>query len=150
MTFDWIIPGKLAACSMPGSWRSLDEDLRFLSEQGVDVLISLHDPPPDPAVVEAHGLRHEEMGFADMSAPGPELVDEFVRLVRQSLDEGRAVAVHCGAGLGRTGTMLACFLVHQGRSADAAIAEVRRLRPGSVETPEQEQAVRDYEMRLRG
>ena len=54
------------------------------------------------------------------------------------------VAVHCAAGLGRTGTVLAAWFVTQGLSAQNAIARVRRLRPGSVETEEQERAVEEF------
>jgi atypical dual specificity phosphatase len=52
--------------------------------------------------------------------------------------------VHCAGGLGRTGTVLAAYLVHRGRSAEEAIAEIRRQRPGSVETPAQADAVRQF------
>ena len=62
----------------------------------------------------------------------------------------RAVGVHCGAGMGRTGTFLAAYLVSQGMTAHDAIAEVRRLRPGSIETPAQERAVAQYEASLKG
>ena len=61
------------------------------------------------------------------------------------------MAVHCGAGLGRAGTLLAAYLVSQGCDAEEAMARVRRARPGSIETIEQEQAVREYaERRRRG
>ena len=62
-----------------------------------------------------------------------------------------AVGVHCAMGCGRTGTILACYLVaSEGYSADDAIIEARKRRKGSIETRRQEQAVRDYEKSFRG
>lgn len=62
----------------------------------------------------------------------------------------QAVAVHCILGLGRTGTMLACYLVKDKGLAPAdAIAEIRRLRPGSIETYEQEKAVFQFYQRTK-
>lgn len=62
----------------------------------------------------------------------------------------QAVGVHCALGFGRTGTMLACYLVkEQGLAAGDAIAEIRRLRPGSIETYEQEKAVFQFYQRTK-
>ena len=48
-------------------------------------------------------------------------------------------------GRGRTGTMCACYFVHmQGQTADQAIGNIRRMRPGSIETSEQERLVHQY------
>ncbi len=52
--------------------------------------------------------------------------------------------VHCSSGYGRSGTMAACYLVAEGRSPEEAIREMRRLRPGAIETDEQEAMVRAW------
>ena len=57
------------------------------------------------------------------------------------------VAVHCTAGLGRTGVVLACYFTAKGLTAQNAIARVRRMRPGSVETDEQAEAVEQFAKR---
>ena len=69
--------------------------------------------------------------------------------VDRALAEGRPVVVHCRAGLGRTGTMLACYLVHRDSDPRVALAEVRTRRPGSVETWAQELAVHEYAAHLK-
>lgn len=67
-----------------------------------------------------------------------------------SVSTSQAVGVHCALGFGRTGTMLACYLVKErALAAGDAIAEIRRLRPGSIETYEQEKAVFQFYQRTK-
>ena len=75
-------------------------------------------------------------------------MERGVAAVEQALAEGRIVAVHCGAGLGRTGTLLACYLVRRGLGPEESIERVRAVRPGSVETAQQELAVKRYAQQL--
>ncbi|EHH50422.1 hypothetical protein EGM_01252, partial [Macaca fascicularis] len=80
----------------------------------------------------------------------PDQIDRFVQIVDEANARGEAVGVHCALGFGRTGTMLACYLVKErGLAAGDAIAEIRRLRPGSIETYEQEKAVFQFYQRTK-
>ena len=70
----------------------------------------------------------------------------MVSIVDRETADGSCVAIHCAMGCGRTGTMLACYLMHtEGLSAEECIDETRRRRKGSIENRKQEQAVKDYE-----
>src|SRR5262249_40209056 len=98
----------------------------------------------DPKALERYGIQALHIPVPDYHAPTQEQLALYVNAVQGWMSAGLPVATHCGAGLGRTGTFLAALFVAQGMDADAAIAEIRRLRPGSIETPEQEQAVRAF------
>ncbi len=70
----------------------------------------------------------------DFAAPSPRQVERGVGSILETV-AGEAAAVHCGGGLGRTGTLLACYLASsEGIGAEEAIGRVRALRAGSVET----------------
>lgn len=144
-SFSWVIPGELAGMGLP--W-DLEAALAALKAQGVGAVVSLTERPIDARAVRRAGLAFLHVPVADMTAPSADDVARFVTFTEARIAEGRAVVAHCLAGRGRTGAMLACFLVHRGRSADAAIATVRSLRPGSIETPEQEAAVHTYAREL--
>ena len=147
--FSWVVPGELAAMPLPGRYRPLDQDAAFLEQEGIDVLVSLTEDPPDADVLSSRSIQQEHIPVTDFTPPTLDQMIEFSSLVETSTAEGKAVGVHCTAGLGRSGTMAAAFLVGRGSSADDAIRTIRQLRPGSVETPDQEAAVRDFEEYLR-
>jgi atypical dual specificity phosphatase len=142
--FSWVIEGELAGMPRPGGVRALEEDLRFLSEQGIDVLVSLTETPTDPQAVADKGIELLHLPVVDFTAPTQQQLGEFVTAADQVIERGGRVGVHCAGGKGRTGTFLAVFFVARGMSAGEAIAEVRKLRPGSIETADQEQAVEQY------
>jgi protein-tyrosine phosphatase len=77
-----------------------------------------------------------------------ETLTRGVEAIEQAFATGLRVAIHCGAGRGRTGTLGACVLVVRGLSPIEGIARVRRLRPGAIETRAQEQAVFAFERRV--
>src|SRR5713226_8445562 len=73
------------------------------------------------------------------------MVKQAVATISSCLDRHMPVAVHCLAGLGRTGTILACYLVRMEMPANNAIIIIREWRPGSIEVPAQEAVVYEYE-----
>lgn len=142
--FSWLIEGKLAGAARPGGDGPEEEDLRFLQEQGVRAIVTLSHQPCQPTLLEKYGLLARHLPVADFEAPGFELIEKAVSYIERRLANAQPVLVHCRAGYGRTGTILACYLVKRGMPPAQALAEVRRLRPGSVEVKSQERAVISY------
>ncbi|HEY1188615.1 MAG TPA: dual specificity protein phosphatase 23 [Gemmata sp.] len=138
--FSWIDQPRLAALARP---RSAD-DLRWLRHNGIDVLVSLTEGPLPRGWVNEMGLLSVSVPVPDMEAPTERQLDHILATIKRANESGMGVAIHCAAGLGRTGTVLAAYFVSTGLAARDAIRKVRDLRPGSVETLDQERAVEQF------
>jgi atypical dual specificity phosphatase len=135
---------------LPGRDRPLDQDAAFLEQEGIRVLVSLTENPPDGEVLARRAIDQINIPIRDFTPPTLEQMIEFVEVVEETVAGGDPVGVHCTAGLGRSGTMAAVYLVAEGASTNEAISTMRQLRPGSIETPAQEDAVRRFERYLDG
>jgi atypical dual specificity phosphatase len=143
--FSWVEKPLLAALAQPVD----ADDLRWLRQEGVEVLLSLTEERLRRDWVEDAGLLLYHEPLEDMEPPTQEQLDRCVSALAKALEKNMATAVHCGAGLGRTGTVIAAYFVTKGMSAANAVARIRRLRPGSVETDEQVEAVELFARRRR-
>jgi atypical dual specificity phosphatase len=149
--FGWLVEGSLA-----GSGRPIHhEELTWLRALGIGAIVSLTERSLRREKLLLHRL--DPLGFTychipvvDETPPSQAQVDEFVTFVSQMQGQGQAVLVHCQGGYGRTGTMLACYLVSRGWGAEEAMAEVRSRRPGSIAPQLQQECVVEYAERLRG
>jgi atypical dual specificity phosphatase len=138
--FSWIDRPHLAACARPAD----PAEFAWLRKQGIQLLLTLSEDRPRRDWVDAAGLLVMHVPIIDMDAPTQEQLDQCISALARARAQGMGVAIHCTAGLGRTGTILAAYFVSQGFTARAAIARVRELRPGSIETSEQEDAVMEF------
>ncbi len=148
--FSFIWKKLIAGSAHPGSGPDLVGTLAELAERDFGAIMSLTEEPLDDAPLREFQLDYLHLPILDFNAPSQEQIDQAVEFLNRQVERERATLVHCRAGIGRTGTLLACFLVGQGMDPADAIAEVRRRRPGSCEVYAQEYAVHQFARRLRG
>ena len=139
--FSWLEEHKLAAMSYPES----EDAFTLLWRMGIRALINLTEEPLPEEILTKVGILAEHIPVVDFTAPTLKQVEQALATIHFYLEKNMPVAVHCIAGLGRTGTVLACYLVGEGKSADEAITIIRRWRPGSIETLDQEAVIHEYE-----
>ena len=139
--FSWILHGELAGMARPDG---LPGDLAELRNLGVGAVVNLTRRPWSRNVFKDAEMEYLHLPVRGFDRPSLEQVARFVEFCDDQIGRGSGVVAHCLAGRGRTGTMLACYLVHRGMEPDEAIARVREDRPGSIETSSQETAVHEY------
>ncbi|XP_063083441.1 dual specificity protein phosphatase CDC14B isoform X3 [Cavia porcellus] len=142
---NWIIPDQFLAFCGPHSRSRLESGyhqhspetyIPYFKSHNITTVIRLNKRMYDAKRFTDAGFEHHDLFFADGSTPTDAIVREFLNICESA--EG-AVAVHCKAGLGRTGTLIACYIMkHYRMTAAESIAWVRICRPGSVIGPQQQ------------
>ena len=139
MNFSWILKNELAGSMGPTSF----EDLSFLYHNGVRAVIRMEE---QTVFANTEGIDLVDMfePVTDFTAPRLDQIQKMIEFIDQQLAELKPVVVSCYAGIGRTGTVLACYLVHKGKEPAKAISRIRELRPKSIQTADQEATVYQY------
>jgi protein-tyrosine phosphatase len=150
----WVEPQRFAAGEYPGALtrEKASTKLSALRDAGVTSFIDLTEQGElEPYEELCRDLRWQRMNIRDMTVPSVAEMRAVIDRIDNELARGEVVYLHCWGGHGRTGTVVGCWLVRHGRSADAALARIVELRQGipdashpSPEFPEQRQFVRAW------
>lgn len=144
--FHWVLPELLAGMQRPGLLGELTDDLGALQQMGVRTIVTLTEEPFDPALLAPYGITSWHFPVVDMDVPSLPETELLCRRLEAAMMEHEPVVLHCKAGLGRTGTMLACMLVHRGESAVRAIHRVRSVNPLYIQSDRQLKFVSEFEL----
>ena len=137
--FSWLIEGKLAGSAIPTS----KDEVKWLQEQGVKSIVTIREESLDENWINEMNYLH--VLSDDMGVPSFDDLKSSVDYVHKRIQNKEPVLVHCLAGLGRTGTILACYLIkYEKMSAEDAIQHVREKRHGSIQSYVQEEMIFQY------
>ncbi len=155
--FYWLIEGAIAGCSLPGGSpptgsqvdgrqrsEAVASDLDTLRREGIGAILSLTEDPLPTEILTHKQFEHLHLAVPDMSAPTPDQLCAALDFIDLARSQGRGVAVHCLMGQGRTGTILAAYLIRSGVRVSDAIARLRAICPGALSSPPQERALAAY------
>lgn len=134
---NWIIPNKIIAFSSPTDKPKDGLPAEYFvpkfKKMGVTGVIRLNEPLYDANVFRGEGIKVYDLEFLDGSCPADDVISAFLGMCEQQLNYGGAIAVHCRAGLGRTGTLIACYIMKRYHfEARALLGWLRIARPGMV------------------
>ncbi len=138
--FVWVDRGRLAASGYPASRGQLE----WLRGQGINTILTLTESPLPNQWLKGIAFEVHHIPMRDHLAPDTGSLEEAATFVQDRVRQGRTTLVHCLAGEGRTGCVLAAYLIKdRGITAEEAIVTLRRIKPLFIEK-EQERTVVEY------
>jgi len=143
--FAWLEVGRIAGSPLPGVVNDIHIDLKALKRMGITMLITLTERDLPTDILQQHGLKNLHLPIYDHETPTLAQIQMLLRRMELLIESGEVLAVHCLAGKGRTGIVLACWWVREGLTAAEALRRVRLIDPRYVQNAEQEAFLSSYE-----
>lgn len=142
--FLWLKKGLLAGTPRPGIVADEEYDLKALQKVGIKTLVSLTTKRFDQNELSEYGIEGLWLKIIDMASPEMQEAYDMCEQVNERLIRNEAVAYHCKAGLGRTGTMLAAQLIWEGSTALDALESARKIEPRWIQSDEQVNFIENF------
>lgn len=141
--FSWVLGDKLAGSGMP----TTSEEFDWTLKQGIKSVVTLTENSLPESWID--GIEYLHVPTEDLTAPDMDKIEHAVDFIYGQIRGGKPVMVHCAAGMGRAGTILACYLIkYKKYSAKQAISKIREDRPGSIQSETQEIAISLFEKHI--
>jgi hypothetical protein len=160
----WVVPGLLLAGEYPGSFHSRESYARIVTflERGIKTFVDLTvlgELVPYEIMLMREAEQRELQAFysrfsiADRGVPSERVMRKILDTLDTAISEGRTTYLHCWGGVGRTGTVVGCYLVRHGLTGEQALAQLaewwqyvpkHQIYPRSPETDEQMQFILNW------
>lgn len=141
----WVIPGRFLAGAYPGSWdlNATRNSLNSFLRSGIDSYIDLtfpHERQEYFTILQQEAsefgvqVTYDRFPIPDFNLPTPELMKAILDRIEFSLASGHNLYLHCHGGIGRTGTVVGCYLVRHGRTGSQALDHLQNIYKASAQS----------------